>query len=114
MMIPGQELRDFTVLQPDTRGTESGREGLINDYKPIGVIQAVLAQATTEETERWRQLTHPITHKIIMQNAPPFEVKSGYIFERAGRRFYVQALPYDVGDLGQWTIFYCDERTDVT
>jgi hypothetical protein len=58
-------------------------------------------------------LTHPVTHKIIVQGRPAFEIKSGYIFERAGRRFFMQELPYNIGDLGHWTIFYCSERTDI-
>ena len=114
MMTPGQELREFTVSKPETRSTDNGREGLINQYVEVGKIRAILAQAKPEEVQRWRQLNHPVTHKIIMQRKPPFEVKSGYIFERAGRRFYMQALPNDIGDLGHWTIFYCDERNDIT
>ena len=113
MMMPGQELREFTVLRPETRSTDNGREGLTNQFVEIGKISAILAQAKPEEIQRWRQLTHPITHKIIMQDRPPFDIKPGDIFERAGRRFYNQAIPYDVGDLGHWTIFYCEERTDI-
>ena len=114
-MMPGQELRDFTVSRPDTktRSTENGREGLTNGYKNTGTIKAILASARPDEIERWRQLDHPITHKIIMQRKPTFEILPGDIFERAGRRFYNQAIPNDVGDLGHWTIFYCEERADI-
>ena len=113
MLLPGQELREITVLRPDTRGTENGREGLVNQYETVGTIQAILAQAKPEEIQRWRMLNHPVTHKVIMQHRPSFDIRPGDIFERAGRRFYNQALPNDVGDLGHWTIFHCDERTDV-
>lgn len=113
MLMPGQEQREFTVLRPDGRETENGRE-LINGYETVGTLQAILAQARPEERERWRQVNHPITHKLIMQHKPTFEVKPGDIFERDGRRFYHQTLPYDSGDLGHWTVFYCDERIDVT
>jgi hypothetical protein len=111
MLLPGQELRHFEVLRPKTRENERGQE-VISNYEPVGTIRAVLAQAKPEEIERWKQLNHPITHKIIMQRRPPFDIRSGDIFERAGRRFYNQATPYDVGDIGHWTIFYCDERSD--
>jgi hypothetical protein len=110
---PGQELREFDVLRPRTHETERGRETII-DYAHIGAVNAIFAAARPEERERWRQLEHPITHKIIMRHAPPFDVMPGDIFERAGRRFYNQAMPYDVGDIAHWTIFYCDERSDVT
>ena len=114
MLMPGQELREFTVSRPETRGTENGREGLTNSFQPIGKVRAILAQAKPEEIQRWRQLNHPITHKIIMQGKPPFEIRPGDTFERDGLRYYHQMTPYDVGDIGHWTIFYCDERTDVT
>ena len=114
MLMPGQEIRAFAVLRPDTRGTDGGREGLTNEYIPVGNIRAVLAQARPEEIMRWQQLNHPITHKIIMQGKPPFDIKPGDVFERDGRRFHHQAAPYDVGDVGHWTIFYCEERGDLT
>jgi hypothetical protein len=112
MLLPGQELREFEVKRPDTRETERGRE-VNNGYETAGIIIAILAQAKPEEIERWKMLNHPITHKIIMRRKPSFDVQAGDIFERAGRRFYNQTHPYNVGDMGHWTIFYCDERTDV-
>jgi hypothetical protein len=113
MLMPGQELREFTVSRPDTRGTENGREGLTNKFYEVGKVRAILAQAKPEEVQRWRQLNHPITHKIIMQHKAAFEIQPGDIFERDGKRYYHQMSPYNVGDIGHWTIFYCDERGDV-
>jgi len=113
MLRPGQELREFTVSRPETRGTDNGREGLTNEFQEVGKVRAILAQAKPEEVQRWKQLNHPITHKIIMQKKPPFDIRPGDIFERDGKRYYHQMTPYDLGDLGHWTIFYCDERGDV-
>jgi hypothetical protein len=112
MLVPGQELREFSVLRPETRETARGRD-IINEYSEVARIRAILAQAKPEEMERWRQLNHPVTHKIIMQRRPPLDIKPGDVFERDGRRFFNVAMPYDVGDLGHWVIFYCDERMDV-
>lgn len=112
MHLPGEELRHFRVLRPETRETARGRV-VTNEFTEVGHITAILAQARPEEVVRWQQLEHPITHKIIMRCIPPFEVLSGDIFEREGRRFYMQAKPYDVGDIHHWMIFYCDERNDV-
>lgn len=112
VMVPGHEVRDFTVLRLDTHETEKGRE-VVNGYTTVGTLRATLASAKPEEIERWRIINHPITHKIIMQYKPAFDILPGDIFERAGRRFYNQFIPNNVGDLGHWTIFYCDERTDV-
>jgi len=112
MLMPGQELREFEVLRPESRETENARK-LTGDYKKVGTIRAILAAAKPIEKEQWRQIGHPITHKIIMQYKPSFDILPGDIFERERRRFYNQAIPYDVGDLAHWTIFYCDERTDI-
>jgi hypothetical protein len=112
MMVPGQELRTFAVKRPDKRETELGRV-VSGGFEDLGEIKAILAAAKPEEREQWRQLSHPITHKIIMQGKPSYEVLPGYVFEYDKRRFYNQGMPYNVGDLGHWTIFYCDERTDI-
>ena len=115
MLQPGQKLREFTVSKPETRGTDNGREGLVNQYEIVGTIQAILAAARPDEAQRFRQLVHPVTHKIIMQRTPEFEVKTGYMFELAGtgQKFYMSTLPYDPGGIGHWTIFYCTDRRDV-
>ena len=112
MLLPGQELRDFTVFRPETRRTDRG-QAVIGGYMEIGGIRAILAQASPQEIERWRQLGHPVTHKIIMQRTPAFDVLPGDIFEYAGRRFYIKAMPHNVGDISRWTIFYCEERFDL-
>lgn len=109
---PGQELREFEVFRDGEHKTASGRV-VSNDRERLGTVKAILAAAKPEEKERWRQLEHPVTHKMIQQGAPPFEIRPGDFFERGDRRYFVQAAPYNVGDLGHWTIYYCDERSDV-
>ncbi len=112
-LAPGQELKTFTVLRPEVRETDRGRAAN-NGYAEVGRIEAVLALARPEEIHRWNQLEHPISHKIIMQNRPAFDITPGDIFEMGGRRFYHRVMPHDPLDIGHLTIFYCDERTDVT
>ena len=82
----------------------------MSDYRKIGTVRAVLASARGDEMQRGKQLSHPVTHKIIMSRSPDFDIMPGDVFELAGRRFYHTAIPYDVGGLGHFTIFYCDER----
>jgi hypothetical protein len=110
--LPGQEIREFSVYHPETRETEIGRV-LKNNETLVGTIHAILAAARPEEKERWKQLQHPITHKIIMQFTPAFDIRPGDVFVYDGRRFYNQAMPYNVGNIGHWMIFYCEERTDI-
>lgn len=110
-LLPGQELRTFTVLRDGERRTASGRITM-NGAGPIGEIKAILAAAKPEEIERWRQLEHPVTHKIIQQGVAPFEIKPGDYIVRGEKRYIVQTAPYNPGDLNHWTIYYCDERSD--
>jgi hypothetical protein len=105
-LTPGQEIREFAAKRPQKRETDNGRV-TPNDYEPLGEIKAMLTAAKPEEIERWRQLGHPATHKIIMQGKAAFDILPGDIFEQAGRRFYNQAALYNVGDTGHWTIYYC-------
>jgi len=110
--VPGQEMREFTVLKAEKRETENGRV-VNNTYVSAGSIKAVLAAAKPEETQRWRQLQHPVTHKIISRGAPFPDIRPGDVFENNGRQFYIQTKPYNVGGLNHWTIYYCSERDDV-
>lgn len=107
----GQELREFSVLKPDTRSTENGRE-INNDYKATGKFKGILAEAKPTEIERWRQLGHPVTHKVIQQGTFA-GISAGDVLELGQRRFYIQAQPYDPGGISHWTIYYCEERNDV-
>ena len=109
---PGQEIREFIVIRTGNRETENGRE-LRNAETPIKSIRAILAKATSEEIDRWKQLGHQVSHKIIQQGTATFDILPGDIFERAGRKFYNQGMPNNIGDLGHWTIYFCDERSDV-
>ena len=92
--------------------TASGRV-ISNGAEPIGEIRAVLAAAKPEETLRWRQLEHPVSHKIIQQGTAAFEIKPGDSLVHGGQRYIIQTAPYNPGGLNHWTIYYCDERSDV-
>lgn len=111
-LVPGQELRQFDVYQSGEYRTASGRI-IANGGGRLGSIRAVLAAAKPEETQRWRQLEHPVSHKIIQQGVPPFEIRPGDSLVQGSTRYIVQAAPYNVGSIGHWTVYYCDERSDV-
>ena len=111
-LVPGQELRQFDVYRSGEHRTDSGRI-IANGGDRIGSIRAVLAAAKPEETQRWRQLEHPVSHKIIQQGVPPFEIRPGDSLVQGNMRYIVQAAPYNVGGIGHSTIYYCNERSDV-
>ena len=109
---PGQELREFAVYRDVESRTASGRI-TSSGRERLGRIRAVLAAAKPEEIERWRQLEHPVTHKIIQQGAAQFAIKAGDSLICEESRYIVQTVPYNPGGLNHWTIYYCEERGDV-
>lgn len=109
---PGQELRMFSVWRDGEMRTPGGRI-VSNGTEKLGEIKAVLAAAKPEEIERWRQLEHPVTHKIIQQGVAPFEITPGDSIVHGDKRYIVQTAPYNPGGINHWTIYYCDERSDV-
>ncbi len=111
-LVPGQELREFEVYRDGEHRTASGRV-VSNGTEVIGEIKAVLAAAKPEEIQRWRQLEHPVSHKIIQQGTAAFEIKPGDSLVCGERRYIVQTAPYNPSGLNHWTIYYCDERSDV-
>lgn len=111
-LVPGQELRQFEVYRNGEHQTASGRV-ISNGGDHLGTIKAIRAAAKPEEIERWRQLEHPISHEIIQQGTPPFEIKPGDSLVQGDRRYIVQTAPYNVGGINHWTIYYCDERSDL-
>ena len=89
---PGQELREFEVFRSGEHRTVSGRV-TANGLERIGTIKAILAAARPEEKERWRQLEHPVTHKIIQQGVPPFDIRPGDSLLHGEKRYIVQTAP---------------------
>lgn len=86
--MTGQELRTFDAYRDGDHRTASGRI-TANGRERLGEIRAVLAAAKPEEIERWRQLEHPVSHKIIQQGVPPFEIAPGDSLVRGDRRYIV-------------------------
>ena len=99
-LLPGQELHTFDVYRDGDHKTAGGRI-VSNGRERLGEIKAVLAAAKPEEIQRWRQLEHPISHKIIQQGIPPFEIVPGDSLIRGNKRYIVQTAPYNPGGLNQ-------------
>jgi len=117
-MRPGQEFKTFKVLRPQSIINDRGRTKK-NQYDEIGSIKGILAQARPDERERWHQMGHSVSHKIIQRHYgyngdEDLKIVPRDVFEYQGQWFYNQNDPYDPGGLGHWTIYYCEERSDLT
>lgn len=110
--LPGKELKNFTIERATTGVTPNGRVSR-GGREPIGSLRAILAQARPTERDQWRQVSHPVTHKIIQRGIPDFVLKPGDVFVHGHREFILAAAPYNIGELNHWTTYFCEERSDL-
>lgn len=112
LMTTGSPVVLFSVYRGGSQITLSGRV-LQGEAEFLGEMQGILARSRGTEKERWRQLSHPISHLIIVRGVPNIHLRVGDVLRHQGRDFILNAIPYDVGGLGHWTELYCDERRDL-
>jgi hypothetical protein len=99
--------KDFN-LERKTEAVNS-RGKAVDSYdteNPI-FIHAILCGATPEEQMAFKQAGHPVSHTISHQGHPIG--KPGDRLVMGPRTFYIQSVD-DPGDLGIWTLYYCEER----
>lgn len=108
----GQEVQKFTVLRSGAVTTSAGRV-LQNQLEEVGEISGVLAVARSEERERWKQLAHMVSHKVVVKSALPFSIRAGDVLRVGSRELIVSNVPYDVGGLGHFVVIYGNERNDL-
>lgn len=106
----GNLYKDFWVEKKSTDVSPRGRVTASFQADGAQHIMAILAQAQPSETERFKQIGHPITHTITQKGSPKAAAKDRLI--HGGRIFYIQGVD-DPGALGFWTIYYAEERSDV-
>ncbi len=111
MFFHGQELKCFRLCRVGAVISSQGRV-LQNQMEEVGHISGVLAVAKSEEISRWRQLTHPVSHKVIVKGSLP-DIRVGDVLKLGSRELIITMVPYDVGGLGHYNILYCTERSDV-
>ncbi len=105
----GNLFKDFIIEKKSEGTTARGRVTSGYENSAGERLCAVLADATTEEKERWEQQQHPITHTLTQRGKPLAGAGDRLIFDN--RLFYVQGVE-EPGSLGIWTIYYAQERSD--
>lgn len=100
----------FLVEEKINRLDARGRQEV--DFKSTGEqIFAVVSSAEPKERERWHALGHTVTHEVI-QRLGRIRAKVGDLLVSGDKKFLVQAID-DPAALGQWYIYYCEERFDI-
>lgn len=113
MMLPaGQGAKVFTIMRPIPGISAAGRPG-VSKYETLGTLKGYISTATQKEIEQWKQNGHPITNTIV-QPIPKKKTtgKPTDILVLHDRAFLIQGQN-DPGELGQFMVYYCQEREDL-
>lgn len=108
-----QGLRKFSVYRRSMVKNATGRVEL-GEALYLGDISGIFGKSSCSELERWKQLSHPVSHVILLPGVPEFSLEVGDILRLGERDFFLNAVPCDIGDLGHWTQLYCEERGDLS
>ena len=107
---PRQVFENFLVATKITRLNDIGRS--VTEFKPTGEkLFGVVSSAEPHEVERWKALSHTVTH-VIIQHLGQIKAKVGDCLIK-GEKFYLVQAVDDVIGAGQFYIYYCEERFDV-
>lgn len=107
---PRSIFEKFLVEEKLTRINEIGRQ--VVEYKPTGEeLFGVVSSAAPLEIERWKQLSHDVTHTIV-QKLGRIHAKVGDRLVKEDKIYLVEAIDNPAG-LGQWYIYFVKERADV-
>lgn len=107
---PGNLYKDFIIEKNITSVGSSGRPKIDYDDSGENMLKGILAEADYKQRERWKQLTHPITHTIVQDGVPKAKSEDKLVF--GNRIFLIQGVD-EPGSLGICTIYYVEERDDV-
>lgn len=112
---PGQGFKKFIVKKKGKSLTSSGKP-IQGEYVDVGHIIGTLATANEDEKEHWKQLGHPVTHKIVQQGIVNSAVATNYLVlsepNKKDRYFYIQGTG-NPGELNHMMRYFVEERKDL-
>lgn len=106
---PGNLNKTFFLERKVERVDDDRRVRAEYDVENPIMLRAVLAEASTNEKERWQQLQHPITHIIVQRGKAIASAEDRLVHN--DRTFYIQGVD-EPDELGAATIYYAEERRD--
>lgn len=111
---PGQQLKTFTLYKKQTNVSLRGRVTYSAEDRPIGEFRGTIARASPKEQERWGQMGHPVTHKIVARGVyPALREAEAEMLVGAGDRFWMVEGVHDPSGLHFFTALFCNERQGV-
>lgn len=112
---PGQGFKTFTIKKLG-KAITADRKVKNGVYVKIGDIKGILATATEDEKETWKQKGHPITHKIVQHGVQYVANATNYLVlsekGKKDRYFYVQGTG-NPAELNHMMRYFVEERDDL-
>lgn len=112
---PGQGFRKFAVLRRTGTQTATGRPTTGKLEKCSDLI-GIISRASQREVEQSKQNGHPITHTVLQRGtegrARVTDVLELKTHTGETRRYLVQSV-HDPAELGHFTSYGVEERTDL-
>lgn len=108
---PGNMYKDFAVEECVTELDSGGRASVRYDTDKGIMLRGCLAAASSKEIARFGQLGRPVTHTIVQNGRR--RAKPDDLLRLGDRTFLIQGVD-EAGSLGVCTIYYAEERRDVT
>ena len=109
---PGQGFKRFYVMKMSKGLTASGKpkDATLQD---AGSIIGIIASASEDEKEMWKQNGHPISHKIVQYGFKDAAIATNYLVlsepDKKDRYFYVQGTG-NPGELNHMMRYFVEER----
>ncbi len=109
---PGQIFLWFTVEHLQSALNSRGRE--VKSWEaaiPPARFQGTKAAASQDDTDRYKQAQHPISHTIAAPG-PALAVAGDRLkTDNGSKPLYIQGVE-NPGGLNLWTVYQCEERLD--
>ena len=108
---PGNLFKDFVIEGNEQTVTSTGRVAVGFKGKGDRMLRGCLADADKEVREKYSTADHVVTHTIV-QSGPPKAKRTERLI-CGNRTFYIIHVE-DASGLGISTLYYAEERKDVT
>lgn len=107
---PRQIFERFIVERKQVRISDTGRQ--VVEYKATGdEILGVVSSLKQNEVEKFKALKHEVDC-VVVQRLGAIKADVGDRLVKAERKYYVEAVENPAG-LGQFYLYYCNERKDL-
>lgn len=104
---PGNLYKTLMAYEPTSAQTAKGRVKETYSATPVE-IKCVLAEAGSEERQRYQQLNRKVTHTLVQHKAPIIGLDWLVVNPDTKAQYRVRGID-PCSELNLYTIYYCEE-----